>query len=311
MRRFILTVFALAAVSFSVAAQDLNQITEIYNNGATALSNGEKEPAVQYFQEALSLAQALGGDGEEIVAKCKEIIPELVVSIAKDLIKGGSYDAATAKLAEAAKLAKEYGNEELASEAQGMIPQVFMQQGATLINARKFAEAAEAYRKVLAGDSTNGMAALRLGMALAQSGKLDEAVEAYKQASANGQEKQALKQLSTVFLKKAATALKAKDYAGALASAVESNSYLESAQAYQIAGQCSQLLKKESDAIGYFEKYLELKPDARNAGQIAYTVAALYHKAGNKDKAIEFYQKASTDPTYGAEALKMAASLKK
>ena len=41
MRRFILTVFALAAVSFSVAAQDLNQITEIYNNGATALSNGE------------------------------------------------------------------------------------------------------------------------------------------------------------------------------------------------------------------------------------------------------------------------------
>lgn len=311
MRRIILTAVAVIAASLSVAAQDVNQATEIYNSGAAALSNGDKTAAMDYFQQALSMAATLGKDGEEIAANCKSIIPELMLSIAKDMIKAGEYDNAVSKLQEVTKVAKEFGDEDNAAEATDLIPQVFMQQGGSLLNGKNYAGAAEAYKKVLAINPANGVASLRLGMALAQAGNIDEAVEAYKAAKDNGQEKAALKQLSNLFLKKAASSLKAKDFAGALAAATESNSYLENAQAFQVAGQAAQLLKKNDEAVANFEKYLELKPTAKNAGQIAFTVAALYQQSGNKAKAVEFYKKASTDPTYGAEAAKLAASLQK
>lgn len=303
----IITILLTAAICF---AQDINTATDLYNNGATALSNGEKASAIEYFQQAMTMASTLGEPGAEIAAKCKEVIPSLVLSIAKDMIKAGEYDAAVAKLGEAAKIAEKFESAEVAAEAVDLVPQVYMQKGGAMLNAKNYAAAADAYKQVLAGDATNGMAALRLGMALTGAGDIDAAIEAYKQAAANGQEKTANKQLSTINLKKAAAALKAKDFAAAVAAAAESNSFVENAQAYQIAGQANQALKKNAEAIENFEKYLGLKPDAKNAGQIAFTIGALYQQAGNKEKAVEFYKKASTDPTYGAEAARLASTLK-
>ena len=310
MKRIIISIVAFAVAAVSLTAQDINQATDIYNNAATALNNGDKNAAIEYFQQALAMAQNLGKDGEEIVANCKEYIPATAFAIAKDLIRAADYDNAVAKLADVVKIAQQYGAEGVVAEATDLVPQVWMQKGGAMLNAKKYDEAAGAYRKVLEGDPANGQAALRLGMALTGAGDTDGALEAYKQAAANGQEKTANKQISTINLKKAAAALKAKNFEEAVTAALASNEYLENAQAYQIAGQASQLQKKNPDAIKYFEKYLEMKPDAKNAGQITFTVAALYQQSGNKAKAVEFYQKASTDPTYGAEAARLASSLK-
>ncbi len=311
MRRIIVTIVTLVLAASAAFGQDIKQATETYNNGAVALQSGDNAAALEYFRQALSIAQTLGKDGEDIVANCKEYIPKLVFSIAKDLIRAGEWDKAVAQLDETQKVAAEFGDEGTIAEAKDLIPQVYMQKGTAMLNAKKYAEAAEAYKTVLDGDATNGMAALRLGMALTGAGDIDGAIAAYKQASENGQEKTASKQIATIKLKQAAAALKAKNFADAVAAAVESNSYMESAQAYQIAGQASHQLKKESDAITYFEKYLEIKPDAKNAAQIAFTVGALYQQAKNNAKAVEYYQKAVSDPVLGADAAKLVASLKK
>ena len=98
--------------------------------------------------------------------------------------------------------------------------------------------------------------------------------------------------------------------ADAVAAALKSCEYGESAQAYQIAAQASQLAGKNNDAITYFEKYLEISPNAKNAGQIAFTVGALYQQAKNNTKAKEYYSKAVSDPKYGAEAKKLLDALK-
>ena len=130
-------------------------------------------------------------------------------------------------------------------------------------------------------------------------------------AKDKGKEKDAVKQLCNIYTKQAAASLKGKKFAEAVEAAgkiIDLNP--ENAQAYQIAGQASQLAGKNADAISYFEKYLELAPTAKNAGQIAYTVGALYQSAKNNAKAKEYYQKAVTDPKYGAEAAKLLNSLK-
>ena len=56
----IVTLFAAAAMTVSVAfAQDINAVTEIYNNGAMELEMGNKESALNYFQSAITEAEAL------------------------------------------------------------------------------------------------------------------------------------------------------------------------------------------------------------------------------------------------------------
>ena len=310
MKKLIATLAALAVALGAAFAQDLAAVTETYNAGAEALSAGDKEGALKSFEKALEQAAALGEEGQEVVTNCKNIIPNIQLSLAKDLVKASQFDEAVAKLALAKEIAEKYASEEVADEAAKLIPQVKMSKAGGLLNAKDYEGAAAAYKELLDEDPTNGTVALRLGVALNGAGKLDEAKAAFETAAANGQEATANKQLGNIYLKDAAAALKAKKYADAVAAAVKVNDYTENAQAWQIAGQASQLGGKNNDAIKYFEKYLAAAPSASNAGQIAYTLGALYQQAKNNAKAKEFYAKAVTDPKYGAEAKKMLDALK-
>jgi tetratricopeptide (TPR) repeat protein len=71
--------FAAVAMSASVAlAQDINAVTEIYNNGAMELDMGNKEAALGHFQTALTQAEALGEAGTAIADNCKATLPFLM-----------------------------------------------------------------------------------------------------------------------------------------------------------------------------------------------------------------------------------------
>lgn len=309
MKKLIASIAALVVALGSAFAQDLAAVTEIYNAGAAAVST-DKEGALKSFEQALQLATALGEEGQEVVANCKNIIPNLKLSIAKDLVKAQKFDDAIAKLAEALEVGEKYEALDVVSDAKELIPQVKMSKAGNLLNAKDYDGAIAAYKEIVDADATNGAAALRLGVAYNAAGKLAEAKAAFEQAAANGQEATANKQIGNIYLKEAAASLKEKKYADAVAAAAKVNEFTENAQAWQIAGQASQLAGKNSDAIKYFEKYLEAAPTASNAGAIAFTVGALYQQAKNNAKAREFYTKASTDARYGAEAKKMLDALK-
>ena len=87
--------------------------------------------------------------------------------------------------------------------------------------------------------------------------------------------------------------------------------FLDQSFCHGAAGQASQKLNKTNDAIKYFTKYLDAAPTAKNANAITFTVAALYQQAGNKVKALEFYQKIASDAKYGAQAKQMIDALKR
>ena len=309
MKKLIATLATLAVALGSAFAQDLAAVTELYNAGAESISIN-KESALKSFEEALKQAEALGEEGQEVVANCKNIIPNLKLSIAKDLVKASQFDEAIEALKDVEKVAKEYGAEEVEVEAESLIPQIKMSKANGLYKAKDYDAAAAAFQEILDADPTNGNAAFYKGAALVGAGKNAEAIAAFEIAAANGQEAKANQQIGNIYLKDAANALKAKKYADAVAAAAKVNDYKEDAQAWQIAGQASQLAGKNNDAIKYFEKYLEAAPTASNAGAIAYTVGALYQGAKNNAKAKEFYNKALSDPKYGAEAKKMLDALK-
>lgn len=310
MKKLFVTIAAALLALGSLNAQDLAQATETYNNGATYLSSGNFESALEAFQQAYSIAVNLGEEGQEVAENCKNAIPEVSLNLAKSLAQDEDYDGAIARLNSTIELATEYANQAVSDEAAALIPQLLLQKGNNLLNSKDYAGAAAAYQQILDSDATNGVAALRLGMALSAGGDSEGAIAAFTTASENGQKAAADKQLGTLYLKNALASLREKDYAAAVEEAVKSNEYSESSTAYQIAGQAAQLSGNNNDAIKYFEKYLELAPDAKNAGQISYTVGALYQTAGNIEKAKEFYNMTLDDPTYGPEAKKLLDALK-
>ena len=300
--------FAAVVMAAGIAsAQDINSVTETYNNGAMELEMGNKEAALGYFQAALVAAEELGEEGMQIADNCKNTIPVLMGSIAKDLIKAEQFDAAIEQLNKTIEACNTLGHD--TQEYQNLIKQTLMAKGNDLINNKDFAAAIEVYNQIMAEDPTNAMASLRLGMAYGATGNTEAAEAAYLVAAENGQEKNAYKQLSNLLVKQAAAVLKTKDYAKAIELAVKSNEYLENATAMKVAGTAASALQKNEEAIQYLEKYLELSPNAKDAAQMKYTIAATAQVMGDKEKAKTYYQQILTDPKFGPTAAEQIKTL--
>ena len=299
----IVMLIAAAAMTVSVAfAQDINAVTDIYNNGAMELEMGNKESALNFFQSALTEAEALGEAGAEIIANCQMMIPAVMISLANDFIETENLDAAMEWLAKAEEAANAYGDTDNAAKANEKKEQVLMKKAAELLKAKDYANAIVVYEQIMAADPTNGRAALQMGQAYNASGDQVKAEEAFNIAAANGQEKQAFKQLSNLYVKKASASLKAKNTQEAYEFAVKSNEYLENANAYKIAGQCAMALGKAAEGLPLLEKYLELSPNAKDANQMKFNIAATAQKLGDKEKAKAYYEQVLGDPKFGAQA---------
>jgi len=311
MKKIILTLAAVILSAGLMSAQDMAQATETAQNANEALVAKDYAKALAGFKEALTLAQACGEEGEELVGTCKGVIPSIVLTIAKNEIMEDKYDEGIAKLEEAIKVAEEYGNDDVIGEAAGLIPQVKKQKAAALFNAKDYAAAAEAFKSILESDPEDGASALRLALALTNTGDKDGAIAAFKQAAEHGQAANANKQLANIYLKDAQTLLKEKKFKDAIAACEESNTYNESANAYKLAASAASQLKDNAKAIGFYEKYLEISPDAKDANGIITTLAVLYQQSGNKAKAIEYYTKVQNDAQYGATAKQQLEALKK
>lgn len=293
----IVLVLAVALLAASMAsAQDMETATSTYNMGAEALQMGNKADALKYFQDALKQAEACGEEGQDLAENCKSIIPSATLSLGKDLYNAKDFDGAYEKIQEAVAIAKEYGDDATASEAEALAPTILNHKTLEAANdafaAKDYATATPLYQQVIENDPTNKAASLRVVQCLANNGDLEGASAAYELAEANGQGANAAKVLSTAYTKEASANLKAGKNAEAIASAQKANSYGDNASAYLVAGQAATKANKTADAIGYYEKYLELAPSAKNAGAIAYTVGALYQGQSNNTKAKEYYTKA-------------------
>lgn len=315
MKKIILAMAAFACSMSLMTAQDLATATATYNSGAEALTMGNKTSALEYFQKALTMAEALGDEGADVAANCKSAIPSVILSIGKEFYNNKDFTNAKAKFVEAAEVAKKYGNEEVTAEVESLLPTVGKRIALAKVNDamknKDIAGVIAGYEEAMAIDTTDANTALKYGQFLGNAGKFDDAVKYLELAARHGQEGNAKAVLSTTFLKNAAAQLKAGKYADAVAFAEKANSYKENAQAYLIAGQASQKANKNADAIANFEKYLEAAPTAKNAGAITFTVGALYQQAGNKAKAVEYYKKVETDPQFGAQAKTLITSLSK
>ena len=301
MKRLFVAIATLGLAAAVATAQDFNAAVDAFNAGAQALETNKTEALAQ-FRAALTEALACEGDeAADLVAKCKEIIPNTLLSIAKEQINDALYDEALLTLNEAKSVAAEYNATAAAEEAETLVPNVFLRKGSTLLKAKDFANAASAFKEVTAMNPDNGQAFLLLGQALMQSGDANGAIEALTNAHEKG-EGQAAKLLSTTYLKQGQALVKAGKNAEAIEALEKSNSYSENANAYKLIASAYTKSGKSAKAIEAYKKYLEVSPNAKDADDIIFTIAATAQKAGDKATAKEYYKKLSGSAKYAAQA---------
>ena len=245
----VILVIAAALLSFGIAnAQDMAQATETYNNGATALSMGDKVGALKYFQDALTMGETIGAEAAELVTNCKNAIPGVILSIGKEAFNGQDFAEALLRFEEAKKVATSYNNADVLNECKELIPQVAIQKDLfdanTAFEAKDMKTAIEGFKKVLAADSTNSVASIRIIQSLAAIGDVENAKTFMSLATANGQGENAGKVLGVTFLKKAVGALKGKQYANAISFAENAAELVNNPQAWLIAGQAATKLQQ-------------------------------------------------------------------
>ena len=311
MKRLFVAVAAFALAAGIASAQDYNAAVEAFNMGAQTLETNKVEALAQ-FKSALAQFEACEEeDAVEMVAKCKEIIPQTILSIAKEQINNAEYDEAVATLKEAVEVAKGYGIDEVAADATELIPNAWSRKGAALLKAKDFAAAAAAFKEVVAINPEDGQSQLLLGQALMQAGDNNAAVTALEAAAAAGKAEQANKLLSNIFLKEGMALVKANKSAEAIEVLEKANTYLENANAYKLIASANTKLGKSKAAIDAYKKYLEVDPEAKDAADVMFTIAATAQKAGDKNTAIEYYKKLSSNAKYAAQAAQQLGVLQK
>ena len=311
MKRLFVALAALALAAGIASAQDYNAAVEAFNMGAQTLETNKAEALTQ-FKSALAQFEACAEEeAAEMVAQCKKIIPQTILSIAKEQINEASYDEAIATLKEAAAVAEGYGIDDIVADAKELIPNAWSRKGAALLKAKDYVNAAAALKEVVALTPEDGQSQLLYGQALMQAGDNDAAITALEAAAALGKADQASKLLSNVFLKQGQALLKANKAAEAIAALEKANGYVENANAYKLIASACTKLGKSKDAVNAYKKYLEVDPSAKDAADVMFTIAATAQKAGDKATAIEYYKKLTSNSKYAAQATAQLGVLQK
>ena len=317
----IFLLFLAASLSAGVAfAQDqtpeemLNSAIELANSGNEAFEAGSPDLALEAFQQSMQMALNAGETGAAHVETCKTAICNIYMKMAKDAYRAKEWDKAVELFNKTKEVATEYGNADVAAEAESLIGNTKANQLGTLAAEAKklkdYATAASYYKQMVEMDPANGAFALQLGDAYYRMKDWDNAVAALESAMANGQEVKSKGLLSNVYLSRCQEALKLKKNQEALDFAKKANEYKENANAYKLGASAARVLNKVSECEEMYLKYLELKPNASDASDIKVTLAETFRKAGNKAKAREYFQMLVNDPKYGTVAKQVLPTLK-
>ena len=105
--------------------------------------------------------------------------------------------------------------------------------------------------------------------------------------------------------------VKAGKSAEAIEALTKSNGYVESSNAYKLIASAYTKLGKSGQAIEAYKKYLDIDPNAKDAADVMFTIAATAQKAGDKATAIEYYKKLSSNAKYAAQAAQQLGALQK
>jgi len=295
-------VLTLMFFGFSVAAQDINQAIEVFNEGNQALQGGNLELALEKYEVANEMASKLGEEGLQIVAAAQKQIPTLYYQLGVQDYRDKNNEKAIAEFENAIKYGEQYNDAETVAKAKDIIPKIYNAMGNDFFKENDFEQALANFSKSAELDPNYSRAYWGQGLAYNKMGKNDEMDAAFKKArelaTAEG-DNALVDRINTTgkrFLQtEGASLLQAQKWNDALKSLNASNDYnAEDAETYYYIALAYNGLSKWEEAAKAAQTGIDLSADATadNKAKFYFELGNAYKGAGNIEKACGAYSNA-------------------
>lgn len=121
----------IIGLASNVNAQDKREAVETYNQALELMKANEYQQAITQFNNALSQAEALGEEGQDIIERVHNQLPAANFELAKNAYRNfqnnktvSNLDRAIEAFGQAAEVSEQYGNEQIAEKAPNIITQL-------------------------------------------------------------------------------------------------------------------------------------------------------------------------------------------
>ncbi len=292
-------------------AQTRREAVQAFNKGIDLANQGNYDQAISAYMQVISISDKIGEDANDIKEKAESKIPQVylqkAVSAYKDFQKSQSIerlDVAIQAFQETQDVAEEYGEEQIGSKAERIVPQLYYSKSIYQFKTKKYAEALETLDLALEKNKDYSKAYYQKGLVLKNMSDdsllvaLDQFDKAIQIAQKNNNQQmvsQAKEAAKSNLVYRGAQAISDEDYNKAvdlLQRALNYDSQSEDAH-YRLA-EAYNKLKQWNKALDHADKGLKFEKGGRTEkAKIYFEKAVALKNIGNKEAACSAFDSAS------------------
>ena len=301
--RIIVSLSVIFLVS-GVSAQTLDEATTLYNDGGTAVQEGDIELAIQKFNECISICETLyeeeeDMDAESLMTSIQEKLPKLYFQLSVNKLKEKDIDKGLEYAIRSKETSEEFGDSETLEKSKELLGKVYYSIGLSKYKAQELDEALVQLDKAIAED--NNLKAHNLKLVILKDEAQDELLtEASKIAIAAAEEANNFEYkdkfvqfVSTYFYNAGVLAKQSSDYDAAVKNLLASLDFnAENADAYYLLASIYNSKSDWDNAINAANEGLKYVTNGSQA-KFYYELGSAYYGKGDNDAACEAYSNAA------------------
>lgn len=291
-------------LAFVVAGQSIDDARALYNEGGTAVQEGNIELGVQKFEECVEICEVLyeeeeDVDAEELMTTVQQSLPRMYLQLSQSKAKAKDFDGGLQYALKAKESANYIVDNDVAEKASDLASKIYYANGYKNYKAQKFDDAVNELNNSISEDEKNFKAHLLKVVILKETGNEEALIEATKTVmEINSNDPNREKVISTsanYFLKEGATAKQSADYDKAIRQLNTSLEFEDdNTEAYYLLATIYNAQEKWDNAIDAAKSGLEHESSAGDeSARFNYELGTAYFGKGDTDQACGAFKKAA------------------
>ena len=301
--RVVFSAVLMCLASF-VSGQSITEARDLYNEGGTAVQEGNIELGVQKFEECVKMCEYLYDEEEDVEAEelmmtVQQSLPKMYLQLAQSKAKAKDFNSGLDYATKAKESANLVSNDDVATKAADLASKIYYASGYGKYKANKPEDAVADLDKSINEDEKNFKSHLLKVVILKEMGNNAALIEATKSVMAidtkDPNRKKIISTTATHFLKEGASAKQSADYDNAIKAL---NTSLEfdsnNSETYYLLATIYNAQKNWDMAIEAAKSGLSLENSAGDeSARFNYELGNAYFGKGDKEQACSAYTKAA------------------
>lgn len=300
----VVAAIVIICLASAVMGQSIDEARTLYNEGGTAVQEGNLEMGVQKFEECVAMCQVLYDeeedvDAEELMMTVQQSLPKMYLQLSQEKAKEKDFQAGIEYAIKSKESAKVVRDNDISAKASGLASKIYYATGYGNYKASKMDLAIKDLTNSINEDPENFKAHLLKIVILKETGDEEALIAATRDVMAvNGNDDNKNKAISTTathFLKEGATSKQSAEYDKAikqLKTSLEFDS--DNPEAYYLLATIYNSQENWDEAINAANAGLSHESSAGDAtARFNYELGNAYVGKGNKEEACSAYSKAA------------------